>query len=553
MKIIKYTLLAFLSLSLFSCTEGFEEDNTNPNNPLTVPTYGIYNNATKQIVGTTIRGSFGTARMALPWVQYSAQRNYTEEDRYQYRDGTAVSIFNAYYQQANNFKKIIELNTDPETVVASAVYGNNDIQVAASRIFLAYIFQNLADTFGDVPYWSYGNSNPDFQALDIDNLSPKYAKQEDIYADLLKELEESVAQIDANSDVPYIFIKKEAYTGENVFGNDVQKLRKFANSLRLRIATRLKNSPLSGLAQQHISELAANPGDLMQSNDDSAGVTYENNSINPAPNYIAFFVDNRNDYTVSNTFVSLLKGTLPNSGLTVVDPRLQQVVAPVGTILRDALSRSYNPVYSTSIDTINKYYKGMPFGIPSGLTGSQRPSASPYSQSILKADYTEYFMTYAEVKFLLAEANGWNQTDYEQGVQASLDQWGVESTAAAAYMASLPAASEESVLNQKYIALFMQPYEAWAEYRRTGFPKFLVKPGDVVQLIAPAPVGNTTVTEYTFEPTPSAISINGAFTDLPSRVRYPYTEATLNRVNYEEAVARLGGDTMNNKLIWDNN
>ena len=112
---IKYTIVALLSLSLFSCTEGFDSDRVNPNNPLTVPTYGIYNQATKTLVGTNIRGSFGSARMALPWVQYSAQRNYTEEDRYQYREGTALSIFNTYYQQANNFKDIIKLNTDPAT------------------------------------------------------------------------------------------------------------------------------------------------------------------------------------------------------------------------------------------------------------------------------------------------------------------------------------------------------------------------------------------------------------------------------------------------------
>jgi len=544
---IKYTIIALASLSLFSCTDGFDRDNENPNNPLTVPTYGIYNNATKNIVGVTIRGSFGSARMTLPWVQYSAQLNYTEEDRYQYRDGTPVSMFNAYYQQANNFKDIITINSDALTKDEASKYGDNDIQIAASRIFLAYIFQNVTDMFGDVPYWSYGGTNPDFQALDIENLTPKYAKQEDIYADILKELEEAVAQIDNAAEKNIIFIKTQAYTGENVFGNDVQKLRKFANSLRLRVATRLKNSPLSALATTHITS-AINSG-VMTSNNDSVGITFENNSVNPAPQYDAFFIDNRTDYTVSKPFIDLLKGQVAASGLSMVDPRLQQVVAPVGVSASKSLALDYTPVYSTVKDTLDKYYQGMPFGIPSGLAPSQSGSASLYANSIFKPNYTEYLMTYAEVAFLLSEANGWDQSYYEQGVTASMEQWGVSSADINTYIATLPPANEENVLNQKYIALFMQPYEAWSEYRRTGFPKFLIKPGEQTPLINPID-GNLT---YTFTITPSAQAINGAMTDLPARIRYPFNEQTLNRANYEEAVARLGGDTMQQKLIWDNN
>jgi len=545
---IRYIALTLISLTLFSCTEGFESDNTNPNNPLTVPTYGLYNNATKTVVGTTIRGSFGSARMTLPWVQYSAQLNYTEEDRYQYRDATPVSMFNTYYQQANNLKNIIILNADPSTKELAATYGNNDIQIAASRVFLAYIFQNLTDMFGDVPYWSYGGSNPDFQGLDIDNITPKYAKQEDIYADLLKELEESVAQIDNASEKDVIFIQSQAYIKDNVFGNDVEKLRKFANSLRLRIATRLKNSPLSGLASTHIASAIASG--VMTSNNDSVGVEYEDNSINPAPQYAAFFVDNRTDYTVSKTFIDLLKGQLPNSGLTNIDPRLQQVIAPVGTTARNSLSKLYTPVPSTVVtDTLNKYYQGMPFGLPSGLASTQTDDVSFYSNSIFKPNYTEYLMTYAEVEFLLAEANGWDNTNYINGVTASLEQWGVTAADIATYLGTLPAVSEENVMNQKYIALFMQPYEAWSEYRRTGFPTFLIKPGDQVQLINPI---NGALT-YTFTITSAAAAINGQMTDLPARIRYPYTEQTINRANYQEAVDRLGGDTMQEKLIWDNN
>lgn len=547
----KYTILTLFSISLLSCTDGFENDNRNPNNPEFVPTYGIYNNATKELVGITNRGSFGSARMTLPWVQYSAQLTYTEEDRYEYRRDTPLNIFDNYYRQANNFKKIIESVEDPKYKDITATYGNNDVQIAVSRIMIAYTFQQLVDMFGDIPYWSYGNKNQDFQALDIDNISPKYATQEDIYTDLLNELKEAVVTLE-NSGESNIFYATQTYIGENLFNNDVEKLIKFANSLRLRIANRVKNTSLSGIATTHISEVITS-GKIMQNNNDSVGVQYEDNSVNPAPQYSAFFIDNRTDYTVSKTFVDLLKGELPNSGLIEPDPRLQQVVAPKGVGKQISLQNQYTPVYSTNKDTLNKYYQGMPFGIPNSITGSQKGSGnsniSMFGHAIFKPNYTEYLMEYAEVEFILSEINGWDPNNYEYGVRASMQKWGVNTTEIDTYIANLPIANQENVLTQKYIALFMQPYEAWSEYRRTGFPNFLIKPGDQVELINPVD-GSLT---YIFQITATARSINGNMTDLPARIRYPYTESTLNKTNYEAAVARLGGDTMQQTLIWDRN
>lgn len=545
----KHTILALIGFSLYSCTDGFDRDNTNPNNPEIVPTYGIYNNATKNLVGITSRGSFGSARMTLPWVQYSASFQYNEESRYEYRRETPESIFNNYYQQANNFKKIIENVTDPKLKDITATYGDNDVQIAASRILIVYTFQQLVDMFGDIPYWSYGSTNPDFQALDVNILTPKYAKQEDIYADLLIELVEAVDILDNTSETR-IFYPTQTYIGDNLFKNDVEKLKRFANSLRLRIATRLKNSSLSALAATHIDELKADPSLLMQSNDDSVGVTYENNSINPAPQYSAFFVDNRTDYTISKTFIDLLKGQLANSGLTTPDPRLQKVAAPKGVSKSKSLGKEYTETTDLS------QYEGMPFGLPNANGARQRgdnfANISFYSYNLYRPDYTEYLMEYAEVEFLLAEANNWDQTNYEAGVKASMQKWGVASGDITNYVATLPTANQENVLNQKYIALFMQPYEAWSEYRRTGFPKFLIKPGDPINLITTLTedsIGLTTI----FQITATARSINGNMTDLPARIRYPFTEPTLNGKNYKEAVSRLGGDTMQEKLIWDNN
>ena len=292
-----------------SCATDLEEINIDPNRPESVPTYGIFNYANKAIMDGT-RGPFSSARIALPWVQYSAQRNYTEEDRFQFRQESNTALFNSYYLAANNYKSIIDLNVDPATKDEMSAYGNNDNQIAAARIMLAYTFSQLVDTYGDVPYYSYGNSDPDFQALQLDEgiLKAKYARQEKIYTDLLKELKEASEMIVLTE---VVFTK-----GDQLFQGNAEKLKRFSNSLRLRIANRVKGI-IPG-AEDHIAN--AITSGVMLSNADNIGLTYENNTVNPSPLYIAFFIDNRNDFTISNTFVDLLKGNLGNNS---ADPILQ--------------------------------------------------------------------------------------------------------------------------------------------------------------------------------------------------------------------------------------
>jgi len=127
-------------------------------------------------------------------------------------------------------------------------------------------------------------------------------------------------------------------------------------------------------------------------------------------------------------------------------------------------------------------------------------------------------------------------------------KWGVASADIDAFVSSLPAANEENVLNQKWVALYMQAHEAWAEYRRTGFPSLIKLPGDVIELapnqVAALPA-ESRVTSYVFEP---RIEID----DLPKRLSYPQILQTLNGENRAAAASGLSdGDTVNSALFWD--
>ena len=198
---------ALIGLVATGCKQDFEEINENPNLTQAPLSYGIFNAANKLVTDAT-RNSFESARVTLPWVQYSAQTNYTEEDRYQYRLTSGDALWRNLYAAASNYKKIIDLNTDPATAGQTSAYGPNDNQIAASRVMLSYVFLQLVDTFGDVPYYSYGSDDADFQALAVEEtLKPVFAPQAKIYAtsiELLCEFYQKNASIDISAYIPAI-------------------------------------------------------------------------------------------------------------------------------------------------------------------------------------------------------------------------------------------------------------------------------------------------------------------------------------------------------------
>lgn len=549
----KITLVGCL-LVFISCDKDLEDINVDPTKPTEVKTGGLFNGANKNLM-TNTRGGFPSGRMALPWVQYSAQRNYTEEDLYLFRSGVNNSLYTDIYLAAKVYKTIADIVSDPEMKVKVETYGNPVNQLAAARVMLVYSQLQALEIYGDVPYYSYGSDDSDFQAMTLrtehEISTPVFAPQEKIYKDMLKELKEAAESIEEGSNI--------FNEGDFLFRSG-SKLKKFANSLRLKIANRVKG--VIPEAQQHIDEAIV--GGVMESNDDTVGQKFQDDRVNPAPFYRAAYLENRNDFAPANTFVELLKGEERMIGKTnpfrgMVDPRLFKMIAPTTQYLEVeeegekvwkevAVRFKYSPSnpelpsieMNDYVDRDPSFYVGMPIGIPSSVTGSQAGSASQFSGNVYKADYTEILMEYAEVKFLLSEINGWDDTHYREGVRASMERWGVESTAIDDYIEQLPSASEETVMTQKYIALYMQPYEAWAEYRRTKFPKTLLLPGEIHELIAPGPNKET---EYTFN------AYHG-LNDLPERITYPSDMELVNKKNKNEAAARMGGDKMDTKLIW---
>lgn len=530
----KIGLIILCGLGLFSssCEKDFDKINTNPNRPEKALSYALFNGSDKLLLSNT-RVYTTSGQMIRSWMQYTAQTTYTTESRFLYRDNSGNYLWRYPYKAAGNYKDIIELNTDPATKEETSNYGSNENQIAAARIMMAFTFNLLVETFGDIPYYSWGSrNNPRFQALQMDKyISPAYATQKEIYMDLLKELKEAVAQIDESQ--PYVFTQ-----GDKIFGTP-QKMKRFANSLRLRIAIRVHNvadSELSSEANRVINELKDGT-QVMQDNRDTVERPFDNDNTNPSPVYRNYFVNNRTDYAPANSFVALLKGQRGNFG---VDPRLQKYFAIKGLTKYQARDGAYQ-----ESDDITKYV-GMPYGMEESMADYQFNSGrdvSFFGKRILKADYAEVYMEYAEVCFLLSEANGWDPDWYKKGVRASMEKWGVDATKITNFVNALPAANQENVMTQKYIALYMNPNEAWAEYRRTGYPQTLIRVGETVPLNKVTTSGETT---YTFTSTVAGL------TDVPARLYYPTTYKLINFNNYKDALEsmQMTEDSMAKKLIF---
>ena len=364
---------------------------------------------------------------------------------------------------------------------------------AQARIWKVYLFHRVTDAWGDVPY---------SEALQGDEglRTPVYDPQEAIYRDMLATLESAAAALNPSIASPGFRLG----SADVLFGDDLEAWRRFANSLRLRLAMRT-SEVAPDLAREHASEAIASG--VMASNLDAARLvmgTAEGRFVNKNPlSIIAAFENDR----VSETLVTKLQA--------LDDPRL--------FVYADSTLNRRDPVR----------LRGLPNGLgATALSGVRRTEYSKLGATLRADDWPVAVMLYPEVAFLQAEAalRGWGpgsaQAFYESGVRASLAMYGLADSADA-YLAQPEVAWDEAapfeakleaIITQKWIALFTQGFEAWSEYRRTGYPRLQAIPGGG---------------------------------EVPARILYVNEEYNANTANVEAAAARIGGDQITTHVWWD--
>ncbi len=417
---------------------------------------------------------------------------------------------------------------------------DNPLVLAICKIVKVCVLNRVTDAYGPIPYSEIGSTG---------KIQVAYDNQASVYSQMFDELDEAIALLDENIDTSI------TATTDLVFDGTAVKWCRFANSMKLRLAMRIVYTDFlssKGLTPRQLGEQAvAHSVGVMQSNDDNAQLSS-----------MAFGKDGNPVYTACmyNTPNGSVTGGDSHAAADIIcymngygDPRREKYFS------RAQFTGDYAPDYVgmrrgiaiPSLDKVGLLYSGVNF--VDGMNTKVQ------------------WMNAAEVAFLKAEAAGvfgWNmggdaKTFYEQGVRLSFEQWGV--AGADEYLAgtSLPepyrdpnggansyptvlsqlgvawsdgaskAEMQERIIIQKWIANFHLGNEAWADFRRTGYPHLIPA--------MESAVGNN----------------NQGITNLQlgaRRMPYPADEVTNNPENYAKAVEMLGGrDNMATRIWWDCN
>ena len=511
----KIIITACFASFLFSCTKKFEEINTNPIAIAKVtPAEFPYLFSTALVKSTFASEDYQVAHSLFSdqYAQYFANTtSYFNSDRFVMRMDWLSNMWRGIY-----------VRTVPQLQVIMEKANNNSPEYALASVWWVYTFHRLTDHIGPIPYFKVGENS----------LSIPYDAQDKIYDDFFKRLADASTILKANA-------------GKNVFGNfdyvyagDINKWLKLSNSLRLRLALRIsKVNP----ARAKIEAEAAVAGGVLENFADIALVkrSLDYDYANGLAMQTSW-----NEFRMSAAMESVLNG--------YQDPRTSSFFTPTvnsGTQyrgIRNGLTAS-----QITNNAINKVDNLSNVGFRWNEKNNQNSYATP--QNIMAA---------AELYFLRAEGsvNGWNMGGtakalYDMGITKSLEQWGITDMAVvnnyinsvatpvalndlllSPALSNIPVAfnnsnvtiQREQIATQKWLALFPDGMEAWAEYRRTRLPKLY-------------PVPNSDNPDIT----PGSVIRRIPFLDEDKRT---------NQAAVTAAEALLGGpDKLTTALWWDKN
>ena len=514
----KNHLIAILSVGivmLTGCDKGFEELNKNPQGITSIEPGFVFTNG--------LRGTPSGGIESDQTVAFQTLNAYS---------GLTTGFNLNQLQEAQNNGRWNNSFSGPVKNLTHVINAVKDVPERSNlyneaRIWLAYTYMNLVDTYGDVPYTEAG------KAVLEGIFFPKYDKDSDIYVSLRTELKEASAALDPakNNEAKY----------DLFYQGDINKWKRLANSLLLRLGMRYsKQNPT--LAAQIVTEAVNAAGGVMLTNADNVVITYNTvntNGLNGLRN------TNSNYYYFAEPFITQLRSTKY--------PRLKFLAAKYTNAGGD--HSQVNP------DTVINNQVGFPIGqdnvsiltYPGRVIPTTAGGGFAYSQinflSLGNALTPLHVVTNAQTKLLLAEAakRGWvpggdaqAEIYYQAGVRASMDEYALYPYGTTGF-STIPAGVQTAYLNrvdvaytpadalkliniQYWIASFRNGTEAWVNRRRSGFPVLTPNPA------SPVLAGDGFVHRFT----------------------YPVAEQNTNTANYQNAKARIGGsDNFVTRVFWD--
>ncbi|HTI10937.1 MAG TPA: SusD/RagB family nutrient-binding outer membrane lipoprotein [Puia sp.] len=517
-------LAALLILGASSCTKNFESYDTNPTS--------LSSDQTLAILAT----AFGPLEQSI-YSNYQTAQNLSADafSGYMMSPTPFKASYNLNYflvdgWDRNGFVDQYNLVMAPVAKIAAAGTRTQRPDLWAVALLLQVeAMDRVTDRFGPIPYSKAGTSLT----------SVGYDSQQSVYNQFFAQIDTALSNLNA-----YVAAHPGvAPLGSNdlVYKGSYPQWIKFANSLRLRLAMRIvKADPAT--AQAQAEKAMKDAGGLLSTPADDALVAQSGGRNNDIWLVTASYGDNRLGAALA-TYMTGYK-----------DPRLPVYAAP-----------ATDPTVMAQSDSVN-HYVGIRIGINIAAKSDYEGYGSLNTTTNFTQTASQYLMTAAESWFLKAEAalRGWSgagdaQTDYETGINTSFQQWKVNGGAYLTDNTSVPAdyidpknsvnndtalssitiqwdaaASNEvkleRIITQKWLAIFPDGQEAWADFRRTGYPRLF-------------PVVNNT---------------SGGTIDTKIQIRrlaYPQSEYTTNGTAVNTAVQSLlgGADNGGTRLWWDVN
>jgi hypothetical protein len=436
----------------------------------------------------------------------------------------------------------------------------NEYMYAMGQIMRGLYFQMYTDAFGMIPYTEV--TNPDI-------VTPKFDEQRVIYQGLIEELNQAMATI---GDAERTGVNVDDVGANDIYcGGDLQKWKRMANTLKLRLAMRAHGAPGADFAQTAIQQALSAP--LLDGAADNV-LMVKDNVISQWGSAcygdVWYNFGTGSDWTVGKTLIDALRNNndprlplyaKPAKGGTVVlekpegpeaDNHDKRVNYILNVLTEAGVEFTRTDLEGGDVEVTmaeNVYYVGQPTRL-NGKTYSYVAYeffSTPADVIIEKKNAgpirSELIMSSAESSFLKAEAAlkgiggaGDAQTLYQEGIRQAMKLWGVGDGDVETYLSEEPYAllngtMEENmakIATQRWIMSYTDGFEAWAIVRDMGYPTELAQ-------------GVSDIDIFGFG------DINGHY---PQRLRYGNSASTKNPQNYSAALAAQGPDAQDTKLWW---
>lgn len=533
--LINSIILGMTTVAFVSCTGDYLEINSNPYQPgdLTPDGYGL-SSAMSNIAGCVVSPDVNTAQFT-DCLLGGPMGGYYADSKVSGWDNT-ISNYNPTDNWTNVFLKsdkiIPVLYTNLTVVEKLCEESGDDMPLMVANIIKVAAMSRVTDTYGPIPYSQIGKDG---------KIETPYDPQDKVYDKFFEELTNSVNALNAKLvDNPDYTIPSSA---DYVYKGDVKKWIRFANSLKMRLAMRIVYADKEKAQARFVEAMDPVNGGIMEQNDQNAMWDYFKSSSNPI--YVA---------SRYNSAEGSLTGGDSHAAADII-------------CYMNGYNDNRREKYFVKSEYGYSEYVGVRRGIELSTLGK---NARKYSGINVAESDPVIWMNAAETYFLRAEAvavHGFTNPHetmtakdlYEEGIRKSFEQWGADlgyyleddySTpqtyndpeSVNSYSERLSeitvkwndgAAQEEKqerIIIQKWIANWTLGNEAWADYRRTGYPK----------LIPATAEGNKSGGKVDSE--------LGA-----RRMPYPADEYVSNKNNVLEAVSEYlkGADEMGTFIWWD--